>query len=185
MTDIYLHTIASGINEQITKDIADDKNPSFLNNSDRMIIFSSNRLTDTLTNTGDPFEKTATTYDLFTYDLSGKSNLLTRLTEGQYNDRLSASGSADKKISYIGNKNGVFNRYTATFDSTISFIDTTTHYRYFLSSSPVTNYNRNILEHSLADGSDSFSEIIFSNGRYLLRKGNLKTLPLFLKMILP
>ncbi|NLV18200.1 MAG: hypothetical protein GXY51_01775 [Bacteroidetes bacterium] len=174
MTDIYLHTIASGINEQITKDIADDKNPSFLNNSDRMIIFSSNRLTDTLTNTGDPFEKTATTYDLFTYDLSGKSNLLTRLTEGQYNDRLSASGSADKKISYIGNKNGVFNRYTATFDSTISFIDTTTHYRYFLSSSPVTNYNRNILEHSLADGSDSFSEIIFSNGRYLLRKGNLK-----------
>jgi len=173
MTDIYLHTIASGINEQITKDIADDKHPSFLNNSDKMIIFSSNRLTDTLTNTGDPFEKTANTYDLFTYDISGESKLLTRLTEGQYNDRFSASVKANKEISYIGNSNGIFNRYIATFDSTISFIDTTTHYRYFLSSSPVTNYNRNILEHSLADGSDAFSEIIFSNGRYLLRKGKL------------
>ena len=44
ITDIYIHTIASGTNEQITRDIADDLNPSFLKNSPERIIFSSNRL---------------------------------------------------------------------------------------------------------------------------------------------
>ena len=58
ITDIYIHTIASGTNEQITDDIADDLNPSFLKGTTDQIIFSSNRLSDTLTNTSDPFEKT-------------------------------------------------------------------------------------------------------------------------------
>ena len=44
ITDIYIHTIASGTNEQITRDIADDLNPSFLKDSPDEIIFSSNRL---------------------------------------------------------------------------------------------------------------------------------------------
>ena len=50
---------------------------------------------------------------------------------------------------------GVFNRYTATFDSSISYIDTTTHYRYFIKSQPVTNYDRNILNQSVVNGSDT------------------------------
>ncbi len=57
ITDIYIHTIASGTNEQITRDIADDLNPSFLSTPPERIVFSSNRVTDTLTNTGSPFEK--------------------------------------------------------------------------------------------------------------------------------
>ncbi len=55
ITDIYIHTISSGTNEQITRDVADDLNPSFLKNSPGDIIFSSNRLSDTLTNTGRSF----------------------------------------------------------------------------------------------------------------------------------
>ena len=39
ITDIYIHTIASGTNEQITRDIADDLNPSFLKDSPDEIIF--------------------------------------------------------------------------------------------------------------------------------------------------
>ena len=37
--------------------LQDDLNPSFLKDSPDEIIFSSNRFSDTLTNTGDPFEK--------------------------------------------------------------------------------------------------------------------------------
>ena len=88
LTDIYIHTIASGTNEQITRDIADDLNPSFLNNSPTEIIFSSNRLSDTLTNSGDPFEKRGMTFDLLPTTLPEK-NPLTRLTEGRYTDRFS------------------------------------------------------------------------------------------------
>jgi hypothetical protein len=173
ITDLYVHTIASGTNEQITRDIADDLNPSFLKDSPDEIIFSSNRLSDTLTNTGSPFENVGMTYDLFTYNLAGKSNLLTRLAEGKYTNRLKSSGIANNKFAYTGDANGVLNRYTARFDSSISYIDTTTHFRYFINSQPITNYDRNILDQSVLNGSDTYGEILFSKGKYQLRNGLL------------
>ncbi|MBK8882880.1 MAG: hypothetical protein IPN67_10980 [Bacteroidales bacterium] len=57
-TDLYIHTISSGTNEQITRDIPDDLHPSFIKDSQDEILFTSNRVSDTLRNTGDPFEKT-------------------------------------------------------------------------------------------------------------------------------
>jgi WD40 repeat protein len=176
ITDIYIHTIASGTNEQITRDIADDMNPSFLRNYPDDIIFSSNRMSDTLTTKASPFEKLGITYDLFTYNLSKKGNMLTRLSEGNYTDRMSASEIARSRFAYLGNTNGVVNRFTATFDSTISYIDTTTHYRYYINSKPVTNYDRNILDQSIANSSDTYGEILFSKSRYLLRKGQMSQL---------
>ncbi len=173
LTDLYLHTIASGTNEQITRDIADDLNPSFLADHPDEIIFSSNRLSDTLINTADPFEKTSLNFDLFTYDITRKNNILTRLSEGRYNDRFSPTGIARNRFAYIGDENGILNRYTATFDSAISYIDTTTHYRYFINSVPVTNYDRNILDQSVLNGSDTYGEVIFIKNRYQVRKGNL------------
>ncbi len=175
ITDIYIHTISSGTNEQVTRDIADDLNPSFLKENPDEIIFSSNRLSDTLSNTGSPFENVGLNYDLFIYNIAKKGNLMTRLTEGKYIDRLSSSGIARNKFAYIGDANGVLNRFTASYDSTISTIDTTTHYRYFINSQPVTNYDRNILDQSVVNGSDTYGELIFSKGKYLLRKGLLSS----------
>jgi hypothetical protein len=173
ITDIYIHTIASGTNEQITRDVADDLNPSFLKNSPGEIIFSSNRLSDTLTNTGSPFEKVSLTFDLFTYNLTKKNNVLVRLSEGNFTDRFLPSGVARNKFAYLGDHNGVMNRYIANFDSSISYIDTTTHYRFYINSLPVTNYDRNIISESVVNGSDIYSEIFFSKRKYILRKGLL------------
>ena len=173
ITDIYIHTIASGTNEQITRDVADDLNPSFLKDSPDEIIFSSNRLTDTLTNTGSPFERLSQTFDLFTYNLTRKGNLLTRLTEGKYTNRFQATGIGKNRLAYIGDQNGILNRYTAKFDSSISYIDTATHFRYYITSQPITNYDRNIVNQSVENGSDLYGEILFSKRRYDLRKGLL------------
>ena len=172
-TDLYIHTISSGTNEQITRDIPDDLHPSFIKDSPDEIIFSSNRLTDTLTNTANPFEKASQTFDLFTYNLAERNNLLVRLSEDKYTDRLQPTAISKNKFSYIGDQTGIFNRYTAKFDSSISFIDTTTHYRYFIKSQPVTNYDRNIINQSVASGADSFGEVLFNNRKYNLRKGQL------------
>jgi hypothetical protein len=171
ITDIYIHTIASGTNEQITRDIADDLNPSFMKDSPDEIVFSSNRLSDTLSNTADPFEKVSQTFDLFTYDLTRKNNILVRLPEGKYTDRFQASEIAKNQFTYIGNQNGIFNRYKAKFDSSISFIDTIAHYRYYINSQPFTNYDRNIRNHSVTNGTDPFGEVLFTNRKYILRKG--------------
>jgi Tol biopolymer transport system component len=172
ITDIYIHTVASGTNEQITRDVADDLNPSFLKSSPGEIIFSSNRLSDTLTNTGDPFEKISSVFDLFTYNVEKKNNILTRLSEGQFSSRYQASETALNRFSYIGDNNGILNRFNAVFDSSISYIDTATHYRYYINSIPVTNYDRNILNQSVQDASDTYGEAIFQNGKYKLRKGS-------------
>ncbi|MCE5344718.1 MAG: hypothetical protein LLG13_00330 [Bacteroidales bacterium] len=171
ITDIYIHTIASGTNEQITRDIADDINPSFLKDSPDEIIFSSNRLTDTLTNTASPFEKLAQTFDLFTYNIARNNNILVRLSEDKYIDRFQPTGIAKDNFTYISNKNGTLNRYTAKFDSSISYIDTATHYRYFINSLPVTNYDRNIINQSVENGSDLYSEVLFTKRKYNLKKG--------------
>ena len=171
-TDIYIHTIASGTNEQITRDIADDLYPSFLRDSPGKIMFSSNRISDTLTNTASPFEKLAPTFDLFTYDLDKRGSYLVRLSENRFTDRFQATGISSDKLTYLGDQNGIFNRYVAKFDSTISFIDTTTHYRYFIKSFPVTNYDRNILNQSVANGPGVFSEVLFNKRKYFLRKGD-------------
>jgi Tol biopolymer transport system component len=173
ITDIYIHTIASGTNEQITRDVADDLNPSFLKDSPGEIIFSSNRLSDTLSNTASPFEKMSLTFDLFTYNLTKKNNILERLSEGKYTNRFKPAGISKNKFAYISDQNGILNRYVAKFDSSISYIDTTTHYRYFINSLPVTNYDRNIIDQSVVNGSDSFAEILFRKRGYILRKGLL------------
>jgi hypothetical protein len=173
ITDIFLHTIASGTNEQITRDLPDDLNPSFLKDSPDELIFSSNRLSDTITNTADPAEKLSPNFDLFTYDLTKRNNILQRLSEGKYTDRFEPSGIARNKFTYIGDQNGIMNRYIANFDSSISYIDTTTHYRYFINSLPVTNYDRNIIDESVVNGSDTYGELLFKDRKYVLRKGLL------------
>lgn len=171
-TDIYVHTIASGTNEQITRDIPDDLHPSFLKDSPGEIVFSSNRLSDTISNTGSPFEKLAPVFDLFTYNLNKKNNVLIRLSEDPFTDRFQAAGISKNKLTYVGDQNGIMNRYVATFDSTISYIDTTTHYRFFIKSFPVTNYDRNILNQSVSNGPGVFSEVLFNKRKFILRKGN-------------
>jgi hypothetical protein len=173
ITDIFIHTIASGTNEQITRDIADDLHPSFIKDSPEEIIFSSNRLSDTLTNTGSPFERLSLTYDLFVYNILKNNKTLIRLEEGEFTSRFQPTGITRREFSYLGDKNGILNRYNAVFDSTISYIDTTTHYRYFIKSVPVTNYDRNILNHSVVNEGDSYGEILLNKGKYLLREGSM------------
>jgi len=171
-TDIYVHTISSGTNEQITRDVADDLHPVYIKGKQNEIIFSSNRLTDTLSKTSDPFEKTSANFDLFTFDLSGNTNIATRLTEGKFTDRFSPVSLSNNQLAYLGDNNGIINRYSAVFDSTISYVDTTTHYRYYINSTPETNYDRNISDHSLSLNSGQLGEVLYNKNRYQVRSGN-------------
>ena len=174
VTDIYIHTISSGSNEQITRDIADDLHPSYRKGSTDEIIFSSNRISDTLTNTGSPFERLSPTFDIFSYNISKRNKTLTRLSEDKYSSEYQASEVLKNKFSFITDNSGVYNRYLADFDSAISYVDTALHYRYFLKSKPVTNYDRNILNHSITERSDpGFGEVVFKNNKYLVRSGTL------------
>jgi WD40 repeat protein len=175
MTDIYMHNIISGTNERLTYDVADDLDPSFISGREETIIFSSNRLGDTLTNRGDPQERTGLTFDLFTYDLRAGNGQLTRLAEGTLNDHLSPTEASTGSTGYLGDGNGILNFYNATVDSVIAYIDTALHYSYFINSRQATDFPRSLEGFDRRGGRDA--AVIFDNGRYRLLTGSTAEAP--------
>ena len=171
-TDIYVHDIASGSNERITNDLADDLHPRFFNNSED-IVFTSNRRSDSLVSGNKP--KDLTNYmTVFSYDYKHRSKQLRRITDRDFVDRdLPFPTTKRNEFVYLSSKSGIINRYFAKYDSAISFIDTTTHYRYFAETYALTNYKRNILEHYYVPAINKYSQIIFDNGRYHIYQGEL------------
>jgi len=148
-SDLFNFNISSGSYEQLTNDTYDDLNPAFIQNSSR-IIFSSNRISDTLTfgEKIDP-KKLPGTYDVFVYNYNSKSPLLRRVTNTPLANETQAMEYGKGYISYLSDENGIFNEFVGKLDSAVSFVDTTVHYRYFTRSFPITNYSRNISEHSI------------------------------------
>ena len=164
-TDIYVHTIAAGTNFQVTNDIADDFHPRFINHSDD-IIFSSNRNSDTISiEESNPRGSLAS--DLFIYDYRNRSDVLMRLSDNDtYANKIQPLETKKNTYFSLNDKSGVINRYISKFDSTISFIDTTVHYRYIAHNYPLTNYSRNIIEQDYHAESNLLGEILYNDGRY-------------------
>jgi len=163
-SDIFVHTIASGTYQQITDDIADDFSPRFINNSEQ-IIFSSNRYSDTLGSEINNSKKRLYN-DLFIFDYKNMDNKLIRLSDKEYVNKIQPYEFSKNKFLVLNDESGIINRYVTQFDSTISYIDTTIHYRYYSESYPVSNYSRNIIEHDYNSKAGQLGEIIFNDGRY-------------------
>lgn len=165
-TDIYVHSIAAGTNFQVTDDVADDFFPRFVNDGEQ-IIFASNRNSDTLEIETEKAHR-ALTQDLFIYDYSKKSNKLMRLADEKYVRKSRPFEVGNNQFISLNNSNGIVNRYYSKFDSTISYVDTAVHYRYYAETDPITNLNRNIVEQSYNKESNLLSEVIFKDGRYYM-----------------
>lgn len=165
-TDIFIFTAASSAYEQITKDIYDDLTPRFVHGS-KEIVFASNRPVDTLF--FDPkrkYEEAQPHKDLFLFNNVTKSRVLKRVTNTPGIDETYPTDYDSIHISYLSDLNGVRNRYIARFDSVIAFIDTAAHYRTVVTTFPITNYSRGILEQDINTKSNKLSEIIYENGKY-------------------
>lgn len=148
-TDIFVLNIAGGVSTRITNDLADDLNPEFIEN-DTKIIFSSNRISDTLKiETFENHDFVDTDFDIFVYNLTEKSDVLTSITSTNYTNETEPVEISENSYIYLSDENGINNLYSATFDSIISYIDTTTHYRYFTTYYPLTNYFQSILEYDI------------------------------------
>lgn len=161
-TDLFVYNLSSGSSLQITNDAADELKPRFTDNS-KKIIFASDRLSDTIVVDKSFKPEVSETYDLFLYDFETKSNILKRITSTPENNEISPEGISGNTYSFLSDQNGIINRMIATYDSTISYIDTITHYRYYTTQYPSTNYKRNIEHYSISSDKNSLSEIIFNN----------------------
>lgn len=164
--DIVVLNIGSGAFERITKDLADDIKPRFADNSTK-IIFSSNRLSDTLVEEKpDRHLKTSNNYDLFIYDYKTKSKTLHRVTNTKYENETSPFQIGKDSYTYLSDKNGVINIYSSLHDSVIASIDTAVHYRFVNKNAPISNYEHSIISFN-ADSKNGKNDMIFrNNARY-------------------
>ena len=163
-TDIFVYNLASSASTQITNDAIDEKNPRFIDKS-KKIIFSSNRINDTLKIDKTVKPNVSETYDLFIYDFKNKSKILKRVTNTPYANEFSPEAIKANSFTYLSDENGIHNRILASYDSTISHIDTATHYRYYTTKNPITNYKRNINYYSLNPVDNSIAEILYNKKR--------------------
>ncbi len=172
-TDIFVHTLASATNEQITNDLADDLYPRFVDNSSR-IIFSSNRTSDSLSLETPEIKELAPAYALYVYNYSTKSKVLSRITENKFANHTYPVEISKNRYAYLSDANGIINRYIADFDSVMGYVDTTIHYRYFSKSFPITNNESNFLEHDIVSHSSDAGNITLKKGRFHMFMEKLK-----------
>ncbi|MCQ2975475.1 MAG: hypothetical protein MJ211_11790 [Bacteroidales bacterium] len=172
MRDIVVFNVASGTFERITQDLADDIDPKFVDNSTK-IVFSSNRLCDTLFEEKPDFHKPmGNYYDIFEYDYKSKNKILTRITNTKYENETNPFEIERNTYSYLSDKNGIINRYGAVHDSTIIAIDTIVHYRYTNSCKPLTNFKRNFLSLYADKKNETIEETFRYKNRYYMFSEN-------------
>ena len=173
-SDIFVYNLRTRVAEQITKDFFDDLDPHFIDKS-RAIVFSSNRVNDTLGVDKSTLMPENSNYDIFYYDYRGQSAILRRITSTMHSNELQPMQFDSSAISYLSDENGIVNRYIAHLDSALSYVDTAEHYRMIVDNAPLTNYARNIISYNVNHNYNRVSEIVFRNGKYQLYVGQPKT----------
>ncbi len=164
-SDIYVFNTRSRTSQNLTDDFYDDLQPVFSMDG-KSILFVSNRVNDTLLADNNDMMPEQSNLDLFQLDYAGQSKTMKRITNTPLANETHPLAADSGRIYYLSDANGIVNRYLATIDSTISYIDTVEHYRYYVESFPQTNYSRNIEEHDLSFRQNKFAEMIYSKGRY-------------------
>ncbi len=172
-SDIFIFNVAARSFEKLTNDVASDLHPVFVNHG-RQILFSSNRINDTLdikTKEGDSLFSQH--FDLFLYDYRHNNPVLKRLTHTPYWDETQPEAYGPKVFRYLSDANGVYNARLGVVDSTVSSVDTVIHYRYFIHTKPVSNYARNIIEQHVSTNAGKLAELIFDNNHWKIFVQNI------------
>jgi len=168
-TNIYRYHIPSNSFEQITDGIFDDHSPVTIDNSSR-ILFSSGRPADSLQlKTKLDLQPAAMQQSLFVYDYSGKARSLRRVIFDPLSNQTQPREYTKGYFSYLSDESGIRNRYVGRFDSVIAYVDTITHYRYFVEAMPVTDYPGNITSYDINQRSGKLGEIVLHKNKYFLR----------------
>ena len=178
-SDIYVYNIAANTAEPVTLDVYNDLNPRFLSNSNN-IIFSSNRPDDTIRFTRENLRSYdgMENNDLFIYDRGSGSKMLKRVAKTRLANEIHPVSYAPGYFTYLSDANGVYNRYAARFDSTVAYVDTTVHYRYYTQSYPITNYPRSVLSQDVSYLGRKTTELVFEKNKYHIYFGDIPTGPI-------
>ncbi|HKK39933.1 MAG TPA: hypothetical protein VJ949_10990 [Cryomorphaceae bacterium] len=170
-TDLYLYYNIGNRQERLTNDIFGDFDPSFSKDGSR-IIFTSNRTDDTLRTKPEPI-LLKQNRDVFAFDLKSRSPYLERITDTPNLIEKDPYQYEGRKYTFLADYEGTVNRYVAVYDSAVSRIDTTIHYRFFTVAEPLTNYASDILDYQVHTNTGEFSVFTFADNDYQFYHGNI------------
>jgi hypothetical protein len=170
-TDLYLYYNIGNRQEKLTDDIYGDFDPSFSKDGNR-IIFTSNRPDDTLRTKPQPIELSRNR-DVFAFNLKSRSPFLERITNTPDLIEKDPYQYEGRKYTFLADYEGSVNRYVAVYDSAVSRIDTTIHYRFFTVAEPLTNYASDLLDYTVHTGTGEFSVFTYADNDYRFYHGNI------------
>lgn len=166
-TDIFVYSLTASTFNRITNDIADDLNPKFVDESSKILFASNRELTQVKYDKriASPFQEN---YDVFIYNYKNPKDEFTRVTHSWRVDEIKPTEYKKDKYFFLTNKNGIYNRSYASFDSTISFVDTAIHYRSFTKTYPISNRAYSILDYDFNSFNREFVDAVKKQKKYSL-----------------
>ncbi|MFN0047946.1 MAG: hypothetical protein ACKVOU_02345 [Cytophagales bacterium] len=151
-SDIFLYNLRNNNVKPITNDIYDDRHPQFLPKSTKQIVFSSNRLTDSLQpKQKADFRKIQYKYDIFQLHTDSNKVFAKRLTDSPKYNEIQPKLDKEGHIFFLSDENGIYELYKMTG----------------LKGKPqtVTNFRQGILSYDINDESNDLAYLMNINGR--------------------
>ncbi len=145
-TDIYLLSVRRNKIRQLTNDYYDDITPSFVPGTNT-IIFSSNRVNDTIRSNVRTFKSFTTNYNVFAFNLDTTRTVLSRITNTISKDYAPVAEDPNT-IYYLSDQKGIINLFKYTLDSKIY--------------SQITNFENNIVRYDI--------NFVKSNGAFTMNR---------------
>lgn len=169
-SDIFIYTILNTKIEQLTDDVYNDLKPAWIM-GDKRVAWSSNRPTDTVAPNWKSYEIGRDDHDLFSMPAMEPEDTtkVWRLTNTPEQNEMEAEDHQFGYLSFVSESpNGIRNRELIKIDSSIAYVDTTTHYDYTFSRYRLTDYKRSILDQAHSPlGEINIDKFLYKN-RYRL-----------------
>lgn len=147
--DLYLLSTRRDRVKRLTDDIYDDLDPSFVPNSNT-VVFSSNRISDTLNVKAKDFEPVGDNFNLFFYNLDTTENVLHRVTNTISRD-VKPMALSSSRLFYLSDQKGIINLFSYDLSTGIY--------------TQVTNFSSSIENYDIDFGSSKFTFIMDSHGK--------------------
>lgn len=146
-SDIFIYTILNTKIQQLTDDTYTDFHPVWFEN-DKRIAFSSNRPNDSVIKKNEATEFNKKHFDLYAMPaVEPKLDTIKiwQLTNTKRINETRAQEFEPGYLSFLSDRSGIVGRNLIKIDSSIAFVDTTTHYEYAFSEYPLSKYKRSII----------------------------------------
>lgn len=146
--DIFLIAMNRNALRRITRDVYDDLDPVLVPGT-AAIVFSSNRVSDSVNVSDTPLENVKKNFNLFVYDLDTTTTKFYRMTNTNAEDRKPYAKNINE-IYYLSDQQGISNLYRYNLFDTLT--------------TQITNFDRSILSYDLHFDPDRMTYSMLGNG---------------------